>query len=99
MPSAIEQVHRDFKDRGLAVLAISVRDTPAKVDAWVRARNVSFPIALDLDGTTARAYRVTSYPTVVIVTRDGKLTAMARGARPWTNERGRAFFEGLVALH
>ena len=98
MPSAIEQVHRDFKDRGLAVLAISVRDTPAKVDAWVRARDVSFPIALDVDGTTAAAYRVTAYPTVVVVGRDGKLTATARGTRSWTSERGRAFLEKLVTL-
>ena len=91
-------MHREFKDRGLNVLAISVRDTPAKVDAWTRARNVSFPIVLDPDGATAGTYRVTAYPTVVLVTRDGKLTAMARGTRPWTGERGRALLEGLVAL-
>ena len=90
-------MHREFKDRGLAVLAISVRDTPAKVDAWVRARSVSFPIVLDADGATASAYRVTAYPTVAIVTRDGKLIAMARGSRPWTSERGRALLDKLVA--
>ena len=97
MPSTIEQVHRQFKDRGLAVLAINVRDSHAKVDAWVREKNVSFPIALDADGATASVYRVTAFPSVVIVGRDGKLAAMARGTRPWMSDRGHALLGTLVA--
>ena len=97
MPSTIEEVHRQYKDRGLVVLAINIEESKAKVAAWVKAKHVSFPVALDPDGAVTGRYKVTATPTVFIVGRDGKLVGVANGTKEWTSPKGRALLDALLA--
>ena len=97
MPSTIEQVHREYKGRGLEIVALNLKESKSTVTAWVKKHNTTFRIVLDADEAVSRAYRVTATPTVFIVGRDGKLVGSAIGSRDWTSPNGRALLEALLA--
>ncbi len=96
MPSVIEQIHRDYKDRGLVVVGIDMEEGRDKVARWVKDKNLTFTVVLDRSGSVTRAYEVTATPTVFVVGRDGKMVAKALGTKDWTGPRGRAFLEALL---
>ena len=79
MPSAIEEVHRDFKDQGLVVIAINLGENRAVVAAWATDKKLSMPVLLDRELAAYRAYQIAFTPTVFLVGRDGKLVGKAVG--------------------
>jgi peroxiredoxin len=97
LPSTIEKVYRERKDRKFAVLAIDIQEDPAKVEAWAKSKGVTPPILLDRDGAVAAAYRVTATPTTVLIGRDGRMLARATGTRPWDGPAGRALLDAALA--
>jgi peroxiredoxin len=97
LPSTIEQLHREYKDKGLAVLAVDMEENPDHVARWVRDRSLTMPILLDVDGRANAAWGVASTPTVFLVGRDGRLVAKAVGTRPWTSDKARRLWALLLA--
>ncbi len=97
MPSTIEKVYRERRDRKFAVLAIDIQEDLRKVDAWVKSKTITPPVLLDKDGAITAAYRVTATPTAVLVGRDGRMVARAVGTRPWDSAAGRALLDALMA--
>ena len=97
MPSTIEKVYRELKDKKFAVLAIDIQEDPAKVAAWTKASGITPPVLLDRDGAVAAAYRVTATPTVVLIGRNGRMLARATGTRPWDSRPGRALLDAALA--
>ena len=97
MPSTIEQVHQEFKDRGLALYAVNIEESRPTVAAFVRKNTMSLPILLDPDGEASAAYQITATPTVFLIGRDGKLVAKALGTKTWTSAQGRALLQRLLA--
>ena len=89
-------MHREYKDRGLTVLAVDMKEPRDTVAAWVRKSGVTFDVLLD-PGDTARAYQVTLTPTVFLVGRDGKLLAKSVGTKRWTGPKGRALLDAMLA--
>jgi hypothetical protein len=96
LPSTIEQVHREFAPRGLAVLAVNIQEEPNHVAGWIREKKVSAPVLLDRDGGVTAAYRVTGTPTVVLIDRGGKMVGRAVGTRGWTTTAGSALLKALL---
>ena len=96
MPSTIEQLHREYRPRGLVVLAVNMEEPPETVAAWVRSHPVSMDVLLDPPGVAARAWAVTATPSTFLVDREGRLVARAVGTRPWTEPEGRAVIEALL---
>jgi hypothetical protein len=96
LPSTIETVHRQYKDRGLVVLPISIEEGRRKVAAWAPSRTLSVPLLLDPNGDASGAYRISATPTVFLVGRDGKLVAKALGTKAWTSEHGHALLRRLL---
>jgi peroxiredoxin len=96
MPSSIETLHREFRDQGLAILAINLVEPRAQVAPWVRERGLTFPVLLDESGAVAAGYRVRATPTVVLVDRRGQLVGRTVGAREWGTE-GRGLIAALLA--
>jgi len=96
LPSAIEQVHREYSDHGLVVLPISIEEGRGKVAPWADRHKLSVPLLLDPDGDASAAYQITATPTVFLIGRDGKLVAKAIGNKPWTSEQGRALLQLLL---
>ena len=97
MPSTIEQVHQEFKDQGLTILAINLGEDKNDLAAWVKRRKVTTTTLLDPDGDVARSYAIGYTPTVFLIDRDGRLVAKSVGVRAWTGDKGRAVLRALIA--
>jgi peroxiredoxin len=68
---AIQQVHEQYRDQGLVVLAISLQQRDAETAAFVEEMGLTFPILRDSGGSVSDVYRVTSLPTTFFLDRDG----------------------------
>ena len=97
MPSTIEEVQRQWKDRGLVVLAVNIEESKSTVAAWVKEKKVTVPVLLDADGAITRRYRVTGTPTVFVVGRDGTMVGVASGTKAWTSDKGKALLGRLTS--
>jgi len=93
----MEQIHKEFNQKGLTVLAVNVQENRDLVANWVEEKNVTSLILLDTDGAVAQLYGVTGTPTVVLIGRQGELIGRAVGSREWTGEKGRGLFEALLS--
>jgi thiol-disulfide isomerase/thioredoxin len=71
MPVLSRLVER-LRDRPFQLVSINIEDVPGdEVLAWLRRRNLGFPVARDPAGTARAAYRVTRIPLLVLVAPDG----------------------------
>ena len=50
MPSTIEQVHREYKDLGLALYAVNIEENRTTVAGFVQKHNLVLPVLLDPEG-------------------------------------------------
>ena len=89
MPLINELAEKADKD-GYAVLGIAVEDTRAAVVQYAQEAKLVFPIALDLNSTVKRAYRIFGPPATFFIDGQGTIRDVVIG--PMTAERAR---EGL----
>jgi cytochrome c biogenesis protein CcmG, thiol:disulfide interchange protein DsbE len=75
---------------GYAVLGIAVEDTRAAIMQYAQEAKLVFPIALDLNSTVKRAYRIFGPPATFFIDGQGTIRDIVIG--PITPERAR---EGL----
>ncbi len=86
MPLINELAGKAGKD-GYAVLGIAVEDTRAAIMQYAQEAKLVFPIALDLNSTVKRAYRVFGPPATFFVDGQGMIRDVVIG--PITSERAR----------
>ena len=67
---ALSELHREFASKGFVIVAIHTPQKADQVEAFLQKHAVPFAVAVDT-GTTAEAYGVDSYPTYVLVNREG----------------------------
>ena len=72
MPHMIK-LHQRLKDQGLVLLGIHTTGSGNKMASWAKENGVNFPIAIDKNNKTTKAYRVDSYPDYYLIDRTGKL--------------------------
>jgi cytochrome c biogenesis protein CcmG/thiol:disulfide interchange protein DsbE len=89
MPLINELASKGAKD-GYNVIGIAVEDTRATMTEFSREAKLVFPIALDLNSTVKRAYRIFGPPATFFIDRQGVIRDFVLG--PITAERAR---EGL----
>jgi hypothetical protein len=96
LPSTIEQLHLEYRARGLAVLAVNMEEPPETVAAWVRNKRVSMDILLD--PPRRGLARVGHHGHAVGLPRRSRRSR--RGPRrrhpPMTDPDGRAVIEALL---
>ena len=97
MPSTIERIHKEFRDQGLAVLAVNIQEPKNLVTKWVKEKGVTSLVLLDSDRAVTNAYKVTGTPTVVLIGRNSRLVGRAVGSRDWAGEKGRALLKALLS--
>lgn len=74
----LERLHRERHDHGLSVLGIS-NEAARPIRSFLAARPVSYTVGRDVGGTLRR-YGVSGLPTLVVISRDGKVRAKRSGA-------------------
>ncbi len=94
---AMERLHRAYAERGLAVVAVNVKESPREVKAFMEQMGLTFSAPLDPDGAVARSFGVRALPVTYLVDRDGKILWKAQGRREWDAGPGRAYFERVLA--
>ncbi len=93
----MERLFRTHQERGLVVVAVNMEESAKTVRPFVEKLKLSFPIALDADGTVARDYGVRALPVSFLIGRDGKIVWRAIGGRDWESAEARTLFARLVA--
>jgi thiol-disulfide isomerase/thioredoxin len=93
----LEQLHREFAARGLAVVGVNAREGKEAAGRYTHALGLTFPIVLDPDGGISAGYGVIGLPTTFMVARDGRAVALAVGPREWGSSAARALIQTLLA--
>ena len=91
----MERLYQRYKDRGFAVLALSIDRNVGAVPPFVKEFQLTFPIGLDPDTDVAGLYRVRALPTTVLIDRAGQVVAGAAGARAWDSPAAHAVIDVL----
>jgi cytochrome c biogenesis protein CcmG, thiol:disulfide interchange protein DsbE len=78
--SMVDDVAKEFADKGLIVLAVDVLEPDQKVKKYLTEHPRSVPIVLTKDTNLAAMYNAQSYPIYVVIDRDGNIAAEQRGA-------------------
>ena len=76
----VDQVARRWHDKGVVVVGVNT-DLPDQGDprAFAMSHGLTYPIVHDTTGEASRAFAVESLPTLVVVSRSGKITAVRTG--------------------
>jgi cytochrome c biogenesis protein CcmG/thiol:disulfide interchange protein DsbE len=82
--AALEEIHRRYADQGLVVLAMNVQEKVETVAPFVQSEGLTFPILLDSDASTVRAYSTIAIPTSFFIDRRGVVSFIRVG--PLTGE-------------
>ena len=93
----MERLFRAHKDKGFVVLAVNMQESAKTVRPFVQELKLSFPIALDAEGTVSRDYGVRALPVSFLIGRDGRILWRAIGGRDWESAQARELFAQLVA--
>jgi thiol-disulfide isomerase/thioredoxin len=94
---AMERLYRSYRDKGLLLLALNVRETAREVRPFVQELALSFPVLLDADGLVAYKYTVRGLPATYLIGRDGQMLWRALGPREWDGPDARAYFTQVLA--
>ncbi|HEX5052184.1 MAG TPA: TlpA disulfide reductase family protein [Planctomycetota bacterium] len=68
----IQKLHDRYHDRGLTVLAISY-ETPDVLQPFLAKNAWSMPVGSDPDKKTVAAYGIRSWPTTIVIDKDGNV--------------------------
>lgn len=78
IPEFVDFYH-DYRDRGVQVLAVNLREPEDHVRAFADKAGMDFPVLLDLSGDVANAYKVEAIPTTIVVGKSGVIRARIVG--------------------
>ena len=76
---AINAYYEANQEKGLTVLGVNAQEDRATVGKFIEANGFTFPILLDSVGDVARQFQVNSYPTTIIVDRNGTIQTIHNG--------------------
>jgi cytochrome c biogenesis protein CcmG/thiol:disulfide interchange protein DsbE len=74
----VDRVATRFRDHGLVVIGVNTSDETGLAGPWAKRHGISYPIAFD-DGHAAAAYGVENLPTLVVISKAGKVIGMRTG--------------------
>lgn len=75
----VNGVAQRYRDRGLVVLGVNTSDERGLAERFVAKKGLTFPIVFDERNDIARSYQVENLPTLVVISKEGKIVAVRRG--------------------
>lgn len=95
MPTKDKLFH-EFKEKGLAVLAVSFKEPEDLVKDFQKEFKLSFPVLFDSDGKVADKFQFRGHPVTILIDRKGFLVGKVIGERNWSSPEARALVADLV---
>lgn len=92
----IEGLYRQFKHKGLVVLAVNLGEPADRVRDYILKHTLTLPVLIDSDSSVSRLYNVRGTPTRVLIDRQGKMIAGGIGPRDWAGEEARKLMTAIV---
>ena len=95
MPS-MERLRVSLAERPFAVLAVNLAEPESRIAKFLDTVPVGFPILLDRDTKTTRAWQAKVLPATYIVGPDGAIRYRHVGALDWSKPQVRKLILGLM---
>ena len=69
----LKELYEKHQESGLVVIGVHTKNQGEKMAEYVREADLTWPIALDAEGETVKAFAVDSYPDYYLIDRRGDL--------------------------
>ena len=77
----MEKMQQAYKDQGLEIVAVNLDKDKKLADAFLKDKAISFTVAFDESGDSAKRFHLRGMPGSYLINRNGKLTASHIGFR------------------
>jgi peroxiredoxin len=91
----LDEIARQYKDKGVRVFAINCNESPAEVRQFVTSTHLKLPVALDPGKTVGNRYSANAIPETIIIDRNGIVRSVHVGLR---QDGGQSYRDALDAL-
>jgi len=95
---AKEALHREFGPQGLAVVGVSIGETPAAVRKFRQELGITHPLLLDARDEVTSRYNARGHPTTILIGRNGRIIGRIPGERDWGGEAARNLARWLLTV-
>jgi len=85
MPS-IDRLRRSLEGRPFEVLAVNLAEPLSRIEKFVDAMPLGFPLLRDRDSTVSKAWKAKLLPASYLVGRDGRIRYVAYGELDWESD-------------
>lgn len=75
----LQKIYQKYRERGFEVLGVNIDKKQANAEKFVQRLGLSFPVVLDPESATIRAYRGRSMPISYLVDRQGTIRRLFFG--------------------
>jgi thiol-disulfide isomerase/thioredoxin len=81
---------------GVEVLAVNFRETEGALRRFLASMPLALTVLRDVDGTAARAWQVSIYPSTVVIGRDGRPAFTVVGELDWTGPVAASWLSPMI---
>jgi cytochrome c biogenesis protein CcmG, thiol:disulfide interchange protein DsbE len=75
----VNAVAERYRGRGLAVIGVNTSDEDGLAAHYIKKKGFGFPIVFDDGNAIAKKYGVSTLPTLIVVSKTGKIAAVRHG--------------------
>ena len=93
---AIERLYQEFKDRGLVVLAVNMKDIKKDALSFMKELKLTFPVLFDPDGEVGVLYGAWGLPATYLIGPKGTGLARAWGPAKWDGPGAKMLIQTLL---
>jgi peroxiredoxin len=90
-------LYQEFKDEGLVMVGVKLRESPEAVRGFAQEFGMTFPLLLDAEGQSPRLFGLWGHPNTVLIDRQGRVVGLVRGERDWQSEAARHLVRQLLS--
>ena len=90
-------LYQEFKDEGLVLVGVNLRESPEAVRAFAQEFRIPFPLLLDKQGQSPGLFGLWGHPNTVLIDSQGRVVGLVRGERDWQSDTAKGLVRQLLA--